>query len=60
MDGALADPRRGPEFLARICKHVDQLTNLVDDLLELSRLESSPELPRPQAVDIGGRRAEDR
>lgn len=53
MDGALADPVRGPEFLATITKHLDQLTNLVADLLELSRLEGTPELPRPISVDLG-------
>ncbi len=53
MDGALADPVRGPEFLATITKHLDQLTNLVADLLELSRLEGTPELPRPVSVDLG-------
>jgi two-component system phosphate regulon sensor histidine kinase PhoR len=51
-DGALTDPVNGPKFLATIGRHVDQLTNLVDDLLEVSRLESSPELPRPQSVDL--------
>ena len=51
-DGALIDPVNGPKFLATIGRHVDQLTNLVDDLLEVSRLESSPELPRPQNVDL--------
>jgi two-component system phosphate regulon sensor histidine kinase PhoR len=51
-DGALTDPVNGPKFLATIGRHVDQLTNLVDDLLEVSRLESSPELPRPQNVEL--------
>src|SRR5262249_43307379 len=53
-DGALRDPVRGPQFLATIEKHVDQLANLVADLLELSRLESYPELPRCVPVDVGG------
>ncbi len=52
QDGALRDPEKGMQFLATISKHVDQLTNLVNDLLELSRLEGSPELPRPVSVDI--------
>jgi two-component system phosphate regulon sensor histidine kinase PhoR len=61
MDGALADPVVGPKFLDTIRKHVDQLTNLVNDLLELSRLEGSPELPRPVRVDMAAvtRRATD-
>jgi two-component system phosphate regulon sensor histidine kinase PhoR len=53
QDGALRDPEKGMKFLATISKHVDQLTNLVNDLLELSRLEGSPELPRPVSIDVG-------
>jgi len=52
-DGALNDPVAAPKFLATINKHVDQLQNLVGDLLELSKLESSPELPRRVSVDMG-------
>jgi two-component system phosphate regulon sensor histidine kinase PhoR len=51
-DGALFDGVKGPEFLATIEKHVDQLTNLVSDLLELSRLESREGLPRMARVDV--------
>ncbi|MDB5333282.1 MAG: hypothetical protein JWP03_4433 [Phycisphaerales bacterium] len=52
-DGAMSDPVAGPKFLTTIARHVDQLTNLVNDLLELSRLESSPEMPRRVSVDLG-------
>ena len=52
-DGAINDPVTGPKFLATIERHVDQLTNLVSDLLELSKLEGSPELPRRVSFDIG-------
>jgi two-component system phosphate regulon sensor histidine kinase PhoR len=52
-DGAISDPVAAPKFLATIGKHVDQLQNLVDDLLELSKLESSPEMPRRVSVDLG-------
>ena len=60
-DGALADPVSGPKFLSTIEKHVDQLTNLVSDLLELSKLEGTPELPRRVSFDAGAvvRRAAD-
>jgi two-component system phosphate regulon sensor histidine kinase PhoR len=51
-DGALTDPVTGPRFLSTIERHVDQLTNLVSDLLELSKLEGSPELPRRVAFDL--------
>ncbi len=52
QDGAFKDPIKGPQFLNTIQKHTDQLANLVNDLLELSRLESQPSLPRLQNVDL--------
>jgi two-component system phosphate regulon sensor histidine kinase PhoR len=52
-DGALADPVKGPEFLRIIGKHVNQLTNLVDDLLEISKLEGRAGLGRRAAVQVG-------
>jgi two-component system phosphate regulon sensor histidine kinase PhoR len=60
-DGAMTDAVNGPKFLVTIDRHVDQLTNLVSDLLELSKLESTPDLPRPVAFDVGAvvRRAAD-
>jgi two-component system phosphate regulon sensor histidine kinase PhoR len=60
-EGALKDPIAGPKFLATIERHVNQLTNLVSDLLELSRLESTPEIPRRVSFDMGAvvRRAGD-
>jgi two-component system phosphate regulon sensor histidine kinase PhoR len=51
-DGALQDAVNGPKFLATIERHVDQLTNLVSDLLELSRLESMPDLPNVVPFDL--------
>jgi two-component system phosphate regulon sensor histidine kinase PhoR len=51
-DGALGDAAKGPEYLAIIDKHVAQLTNLVDDLLDLSRVESRPGLLRRVEVDV--------
>ncbi len=42
-EGALHDPEAGPKFLDTITRHADRLKALVDDLLTLSRLESSPE-----------------
>jgi two-component system phosphate regulon sensor histidine kinase PhoR len=53
LDGAAADPDKGPEYLRTIQKHTEQLGNLVGDLLELSRLESQPTLPRLASVDLG-------
>jgi two-component system phosphate regulon sensor histidine kinase PhoR len=51
-DGALSDPVKGPEYLAILEKHVGQLSNLVRDLLDLSRIESRPGLPRTVPVDV--------
>ena len=52
-DGALHDPERGPRYLSVIEKHADQLTNLINDLLELSRLDNHADLPRSAPVDVG-------
>jgi two-component system, OmpR family, phosphate regulon sensor histidine kinase PhoR len=53
LDGALADPVKGPEYLGTIQKHTEQLANLVSDLLELSKLESQPATqPRLARVDL--------
>jgi len=51
-EGAMQDPQRGPQYLATIEKHADQLTNLVSDLLDLSSMESLPGVPRPEHVDL--------
>ncbi len=52
-DGAIRDPEKAPQYLGAILRHTEQLTNLVNDLLALSRLESQPELPRRTRVDLG-------
>ncbi|MBI2932806.1 MAG: HAMP domain-containing protein [Planctomycetes bacterium] len=51
-DDADLEPRKTLEFLGIIEKHVAQLTNLVDDLLDLAELESRPGLPRAAKVDL--------
>lgn len=40
MDGALNDPKYNMNFLGRIHQNVDRLNRLVNDLLELSRIET--------------------
>ncbi len=40
QDGALADPDAGPRFLGRISAEVDALTQMAQELLDLSRIES--------------------
>ena len=51
-DGAIGDPRKRDEYLLTIERHANQLTNLVSDLLELSRLDSQSALPRRTSVDL--------
>lgn len=40
LDGALNDPKHNMNFLGRINENVDRLNRLVNDLLELSRIET--------------------
>ena len=40
QSGALADPQAGPRFLSRISTEVDALTQMAQELLDLSRIES--------------------
>jgi two-component system, OmpR family, phosphate regulon sensor histidine kinase PhoR len=40
QNGALADPEAGPRFLSRIATEVDALTQMAQELLDLSRIES--------------------
>src|SRR3972149_2046116 len=40
QNGALTDPEAGPRFLGRIVTEVDALTQMAQELLDLSRIES--------------------
>jgi two-component system phosphate regulon sensor histidine kinase PhoR len=40
QSGAIADPEAGPRFLSRITTEVDALTQMAQELLDLSRIES--------------------
>ncbi|HNE70447.1 MAG TPA: ATP-binding protein [Anaerolineales bacterium] len=40
QNGAIADPEAGPRFLSRITTEVDALTQMAQELLDLSRIES--------------------
>ena len=40
QNGAIADPEAGPRFLGRITTEVDALTQMAQELLDLSRIES--------------------
>jgi PAS domain S-box-containing protein len=51
-DGAMDDPAAAQLHLAIIQKHADQLSNLVNDLLDLSRLESSTNVPAQAPLSV--------
>ena len=52
-DGALDDPAAGPHFLDRIETEVDSLAQMVQELLELSRIESGQVPFRFRTVPVG-------
>jgi signal transduction histidine kinase len=49
-DGALSEPERAGRFLGKIRTHADRMAALVEDLLELSRLESGERPPQWEEV----------
>jgi two-component system phosphate regulon sensor histidine kinase PhoR len=49
-DGALDEPDKAARFLGKIRVHADRMAALVEDLLELSRLESGARAPRLERV----------
>ncbi|HKC12288.1 MAG TPA: ATP-binding protein [Vicinamibacteria bacterium] len=49
-DGAALDPPTSQRFLGKIRTHADRMAALVEDLLELSRLESGERPPRWEEV----------
>ncbi|MEZ0396516.1 MAG: ATP-binding protein [Anaerolineales bacterium] len=51
QDGALSDPEAGPRFLSRISTEIDNLTQMAQELLELSRIESGQSLLEFSSVD---------
>jgi len=56
--GAVDDHENRMEFLRTIEAHADNLTKLVDDLLDLSAIESGHRAPRLSPVDLGEALAE--
>jgi two-component system, OmpR family, phosphate regulon sensor histidine kinase PhoR len=62
QNGALSDPEVGPRFLSRIVTEVDALTQMTQELLDLSRIESgqvglnlAPISPKNLLVSAGDR-----
>ncbi|MDD2898070.1 MAG: ATP-binding protein [Desulfuromonadaceae bacterium] len=55
LDGALeSDPVRAVRFVEIIASHAERLTNLVNDVLTLSSLESKEALVELNAIDVTG------
>ncbi len=52
-DGGLDDEENAKRFLSRIRANADRMASLVNDLLELSRLESGTRPPSLEAIDCG-------
>jgi two-component system, OmpR family, phosphate regulon sensor histidine kinase PhoR len=50
-DGAKDEPGTAERFLGKIHTHADRMAALVEDLLELSRLESSARAPEPDETE---------
>jgi two-component system phosphate regulon sensor histidine kinase PhoR len=57
-EGALEDPPAAREFLAQMHVEVDSLTQMVQELLDLSKIESGQATLRPEAVPAAGLAAE--
>ena len=49
-DGALEDPATAKRFFGKIRTHADRMAALVEDLLELSRLESGDRVPQIESI----------
>ncbi len=57
LDGAMDDKERATGFLEAMRRNVERLTNLIDDLLDLARIESGgfdPELKPVRVADAVG------
>jgi two-component system phosphate regulon sensor histidine kinase PhoR len=52
QDGAIEDPKFAKEFVAIIERHADRLRRLVEDLLELSRIEAKELKLQPEHLSI--------
>jgi two-component system phosphate regulon sensor histidine kinase PhoR len=50
--GALTDPVAGPNFLGQIVSHTTSLTTLLDDMMQLARLEGTEQRLKPKHTAI--------
>jgi len=51
--GAMEDPERGPEFAGQIVDAADRLTEILDDMLTLTRVERGARMLEPKMTDVG-------
>jgi len=61
LDGAMEDTERGREFLTAVLRNAERMTQIVSDLLDLTRIESGKlDLDiRPVTVEVAANRALD-
>lgn len=52
QDGAVDEPEETAEFMRRIHQQVERITTLVNELLDLSRIESGAVELAPEAIDL--------
>jgi len=50
--GALSDPEKAPRFVQQIVEASDRLTNILDDMLVLTRVERGQQLLKPEPVGV--------
>jgi two-component system phosphate regulon sensor histidine kinase PhoR len=51
--GAMSDPAAAKDFIGMISRHSERLHELVEDLLELSRIEAQKLDLKPSVIDVG-------
>lgn len=52
QDGAMEDPEISKRFMGEIEHEVDRLVRMVNDLLDLSRMEAGMDAEQPQLIDL--------
>ena len=52
-DGALNDPRAGPRFVEALLRNAERLSDLISDLLDISRIESGKYPMHAESVRVG-------
>jgi two-component system phosphate regulon sensor histidine kinase PhoR len=51
-DGAMADPTSGPRFVSALLRNAERLSDLISDLLDVSRIESGLYEMEPNLIDL--------